>query len=260
MGMIDQLSYPIISLSYFIQDLISSKPVYLALLKEIDYTVSTSSNQHLDPTKFEHLTFNNISFGYADNKILTNLNLSFSVNNKYLIRGKSGSGKTTVINLLLKYYQPKIGTISVNDMSLNDLGNLNDIITVMWQDAILFEDTLRNNLTMYQEYNDNHLFEILNSVGLDVYANSESLDMMINENGTNLSGGERRRITLARSLLRDTPILILDEPLANLDDLNAQLIESYLLNIKNRLVIVISHQFSPEKMIEFDQIYSLGAS
>ena len=78
--------------------------------------------------------------------------------------------------------------------------------------------------------------------------------MIINEGGTNLSGGERRRVTLARALLRPTPILILDEPLANLDEKNSKAIESLLLSIKDRTLIIISHQFSQENLSKLDKV------
>lgn len=119
---------------------------------------------------------------------------------------------------------------------------------------MLFEDTLRNNITMYKDIPDNKLIDTLWKVGLSTYANLQKLDMLINEGANNLSGGEKRRVTLARSLLRETPILILDEPLANLDGENAKAIETLLLSITDRTVIIISHQFSQEKLIEFDEI------
>ena len=89
---------------------------------------------------------------------------------------------------------------------------------------------------------------------MDRYANHHSLDMLIQEGGTNLSGGEKRRVTLARSILRETPILILDEPLANLDEKNAKAIETQLLSIKDRTIIIISHQFSSENIIKLDEV------
>lgn len=119
---------------------------------------------------------------------------------------------------------------------------------------MLFEDTLRNNITMYKDIPDDKLIDTLWKVGLSTYANLQKLDMLINEGANNLSGGEKRRVTLARSLLRETPILILDEPLANLDGENAKAIETLLLSITDRTVIIISHQFSQEKLIEFDEI------
>ncbi len=107
---------------------------------------------------------------------------------------------------------------------------------------------------MYQDISDERLIATLRDVGLANYGSSEKLNGLVDEKGTNFSGGEKRRITLARSLLRETPVLILDEPLANLDEENAKAIESLILKIKDRTVIIISHQFSQENLGKLDGV------
>ena len=167
---------------------------------------------------------------------------------------KGGCGKTTIVNLLLRYYDVNKGNIFVDGNTITDFDNTYDCITVVRQEAILFHDTLRNNLTMYSDIADEILLQILAKVGLDKLANTESLDSMIEENGSNFSGGEKKRISLARALLRNTDILILDEPLANLDDMTTERIEDLLLSIKNKTMIIVSHQFSPTKLSAFDDV------
>ena len=130
-------------------------------------------------------------------------------------------------------------------------------MTVVRQEAILFHDTLRNNLTMYREIPDEKLIALLERLELSKYANTEALDSIISENGANLSGGEKKRICLARALLRDTDVLILDEPLANLDEGTAGKIEDLLLSIKGKLMLVVSHQFTEEKLPLFDGVIEL---
>ena len=133
-----------------------------------------------------------------------------------------------------------------------------DCMTVMRQEAILFHDTLRNNLTMYQEVPDERLIELLNDLRLDTFASREALDTEIMEGGGNLSGGEKKRICLARALLRDTDVLILDEPLANLDEDTAGRVEDMLLAIRGKLLLVVSHTFTPDKLSRFDGVVTLG--
>ena len=254
-GMIDQLSYPIISLSYFIQDLVSVKPVNMSILEFINQEPTKHGTIDIAMGDFEEVLYKDISFGYEDHhKIINNLNIKFLRDKQYLLKGVSGSGKTTSVNLLLDYYRPSTGTVKINDIPVDEIKNLNQIITIMRQDAVLFEETLRNNITMYQEIPDEKVISVLYKVGLDRYANHDSLDMLIHEGGTNLSGGEKRRVTLARSIIRETPILILDEPLANLDEKNAKAIESQLLSIKDRTVIIISHQFSSGNIGKLDEV------
>ena len=147
------------------------------------------------------------------------------------------------MNLLLGYFTPNSGNVKIDDVEVNQIANLNQLITIMRQDAILFEDSLRNNITMYQDIPDEKIIEVLREVGLEKYANYNSLDMPVNESGTNLSGGEKRRVTLARSIIRESPILILDEPLANLDEKNMKSITEYLMTLEDKILIIISHQF-----------------
>ena len=204
---------------------------------------------------FNNIVFENVSFAYSEGEsIIRNLNMKLMRNKQYLVQGPSGSGKTTSMNLLLDYYEASSGNIKINDVKVKEIKNLNNLITVMRQDSTLFQDTLRNNITMYQNISDDKLISTLAQVGLAKYGNREKLDMLVDERGTNLSGGEKRRLTLARSLLRETPILILDEPMANLDEENAKAIESLILGITDRTVIIISHQFSKENITRLDEV------
>ena len=107
---------------------------------------------------------------------------------------------------------------------------------------------------MYQDVSESRIFEVLNSVGLEKYSNADALDSMVVESGSNFSGGEKKRICLARALLRDTDVLILDEPLANLDAETAERIEDLLLSIKDNTIIVVSHQFTEDKLQSFHRV------
>jgi len=126
------------------------------------------------------------------------------------------------------------------------------------QEATLFHDTLRNNLTMYRDLADSALIGMLERVGLGKFANREALDSVVADGGANFSGGEKKRICLARALLRDTEMLILDEPLANLDDETARRIEALLLSIPDKTLLVVSHQFSAENLARFDEVVDLA--
>lgn len=110
---------------------------------------------------------------------------------------------------------------------------------------------------MYQEIPDERLLKILDALELHKFSNSAALDSVISEDGSNLSGGEKKRICLARALLRNTDVLILDEPLANLDEAVASKIEDLLLSIEDRLLLVVSHQFTPNKLSAFDNVITL---
>ena len=129
----------------------------------------------------------------------------------------------------------------------------------MRQEAVLFRGTLRDNLSMYRDIPEERLLEALAGVGLGRFARPDALEAMVEEGGANLSGGEKKRVCLARALLRDTELLILDEPLANLDKGTAGRIEDLLLSIRDRTLLVVSHQFSPEKLTGFDRVVDMAA-
>ncbi len=257
-GMIDQLSYPLISLAEIIRQLIAIRPSCEAMERFVSQGDNGMDAKPLVHVKKE-ICYDNVSFGYPNDRLLLQgFNFTAEKGKKYLIKGSSGCGKTTAVNLLLRYYDVARGRITFDGVPLSEYGTTYGAITVVRQEAILFHDTLRNNLTMYSDVSDNRLLEMLKSLGLDQFADLQSLNTVITENGANLSGGEKKRICLARALLRNTDVLILDEPLANLDESTAEKIEDLLLSITGKLLLVVSHQFTEEKLRLFDDVIVLG--
>ena len=257
-GMIDQLSYPLISLAEIIRQLVAIKPSCQSMEKFIEEGNAARHGKPLTKLARE-IRYRNVSFAYPDKKpVLTNFDFEAQKGGRYLIKGPSGCGKTTAINLLLRYYDVTDGSIEIDGVPLSEYCSTYDCMTVVRQEAVLFHDSLRNNLTMYKDIPDEKLIEMLQTLGLIKFAGKEALDGMIAENGANLSGGEKKRICLARALLRDTDILILDEPLANLDDTTAGMIEDLLLSIEGKLLLVVSHQFKEEKLSAFDCVLNLS--
>lgn len=257
-GMIDQLSYPLISLAEIIRQLIAIKPACTAMEEFIGTQPKTVQGEGLRGFQNE-IRFEHISFAYdEDRPILRDLNFCIKKGERCLLQGPSGCGKTTAVNLLLRYFDADSGRITIDGIPIEKIGSPYGVMTVVRQEAVLFCDTLRNNLTMYRAVPDEKLMALLRRLGLDKFANTRALDAVITENGANLSGGEKKRICFARALLRDTEILILDEPLANLDEGTAGKIEDLLLSIADRTLIVVSHQFSADKVGEFDQIFNFS--
>ena len=177
--------------------------------------------------------------------VLEGVSLELNRSEVIVLIGPSGCGKSTLMKLLINYDVLKTGKISINNTDIQDIYDLENIITIARQDAVIFNGTIRDNLTMYnnQAFSDDELIAILKKTGLDTFV-AKGLHYYLEEKGSNVSGGEKKRISLARALVRNTPILILDEPFANLDQENSDKIEKLLLSIKNKLIIIISHQVS----------------
>ena len=247
-GMIDQLSYPLISLAGIIRQRIAIRPACKAMEEFLDVPEQA---QTAGKRKFEReIRFRDVSFSYdGQRQILDGFDLTIQKGKRYLLKGPSGCGKTTAVNLLLGYYEVNDGSITIDGAPLADPYAF---VTVVRQEAVLFRDTLRHNLTMYRDIPDALLRSMLKNVGLERFA--DSLDSMVEENGGNFSGGEKKRICLARALLRDRAVLILDEPLANLDAETADRIEDLLLGIPDKTIIVVSHQFTESKLPSFDRV------
>ncbi len=257
-GMIDQLSYPLISLADIIRQLVAIRPACDAMMRFITEGSDADVEKSLNCIRKE-IRFQDVSFAYPGAApILKHLSLTAERGQKILIKGPSGCGKTTAVNLLLRYYDAGAGSITVDDVPIGEYGNTYDCMTVVRQEAVVFHDTLRNNLTMFHDIPDEALLNALSDVKLEKFASMVALDSMITENGANLSGGEKKRICLARALLRNTDVLILDEPLANLDDETASKIEDLLLSIQGKILFVVSHQFSVEKLRGFDFVLTIN--
>lgn len=254
-GMIDQLSYPLISLAEILRAFIAIRPACRsmeAFLAEQDHTAPSQILHTVERT----IQYQAVTFRYPDAEypILQSRSFTLQKGKRYLLQGPSGCGKTTAVNLLLRYYDPSSGSITVDGQPLSSFDSTYACVTVVRQEAVLFHDSLRNNLTLYRDLPDEALFRVLHSVGLDHFANLTALETTVTENGANLSGGEKKRICLARALLRETDVLILDEPLANLDDTTASKIEDLLFSIQGKILLIVSHQFSPEKVNQFDAV------
>lgn len=258
-GMIDQLSCPIISLAGIVRQLLAVRPACREMERFIQEPPGWEAGGEA-PRLCREVRFQGVRFGYEGRgTVLDGFDLALRKGGRYLLKGSSGCGKTTAVNLLLGYYQPDAGEITVDGVPLREAGDPYARGTVVRQEAVLFRGTLRDNLTMYRDIPEGRLLETLASVGLERFASREALDRAVEEGGANLSGGEKKRVCLARALLRDTELLILDEPLANLDEGTAERIEDLLLSVRNRTLLVVSHQFSAGKLAAFDEVVNMAA-
>ena len=183
-----------------------------------------------------NIKIKNLSFAYNYNNILKNINLSIQKNEKIMVIGESGSGKSSLFKLLMKYYKSNKGSIKIDDIDINNINIGNDICYIS-QNEMLFTASLYDNLVLDSKVKQKEVEEISNKV----YVNKTNYKMLIEDNGFNLSGGEKMRIVLARTLLRNPKILIIDEGL-NMVDVNLE--RKILKNILNMdmTIIFVSHR------------------
>lgn len=211
------------------------------------------------------IEFQNISFSY-DNKIkvLKNLNLLFEEGNKYALVGPSGSGKTTITRLILRFWDDYEGEIRINNVNIKEipLKNLLSFISIVFQDNFLFNDTIFENIRIG---NPNASLEDVIKVSKETYCHEfinnlpNGYDTVVGEDGTKLSSGEKQRIAIARAILKDSPLIILDEFTGFIDAENEYLIQKALNNLtQNRTVIIIAHKLSTIKNVDHIFVFNNG--
>lgn len=210
----------------------------------------------------ESITLQNVSFGYDEENILENVDLELKKGGKYLIVGPSGGGKSTLLKLLRKYFNPTQGEILIDGKNLRDIKKQDFFSNVanVEQQVFIFEDTLRNNITLYKDYSEEEIDEALTKAGLKDFVKGlpSGLDTMIYDNGKNISGGERSRVVIARGLLAKASIIFLDEAFAALDMERAKEIEQSILGLEGVTVINVSHVLFKDSRDRYDKILKVN--
>ena len=206
------------------------------------------------------ISFSNIDFSYpnTEEKIFNHLSLKIQKGEKIAIVGMSGSGKSTLLNLLLRFYDVTSGYISIDNKDLQAISaeSLYNLMTIVQQDVYIFDDTLRANITLNQSFTDEEIKQAVQQSGLESYVleNESGLQTLCGENGSNLSGGQKQRLSIARALIRKTPILLLDEATSSLDNQVTTEIENSILNIQDLTALVVTHKLNENILKKYDRI------
>ena len=206
------------------------------------------------------ISFSNVDFSYpnAEEKIFNHLSLQIKKGEKIAIVGMSGSGKSTLLNLLLRFYDVTSGYISIDNQDLQAISaeSLYNLMTIVQQDVYIFDDTLKANITLSQSFTEDDIKKAVQQSGLESYIleNELGLQTLCGENGSNLSGGERQRLSIARALIRKTPILLLDEATSSLDNKVTTEIENSILEIQDLTVLVVTHKLNKSMLKRYDRI------
>ena len=206
------------------------------------------------------ISFSNVDFSYpnTEEKIFNNLSLQIKKGEKIAIVGISGSGKSTLLNLLLRFYDVTSGYISIDNQDLQAISaeSLYNLMTIVQQDVYIFDDTLKANITLSQSFTEDDIKKAVQQSGLESYIleNELGLQTSCGENGSNLSGGERQRLSIARALIRKTPILLLDEATSSLDNKVTTEIENSILEIQDLTVLVVTHKLNKSMLKKYNRI------
>ena len=196
------------------------------------------------------ITLNNVTFAYAEQPVLTNFSLEVPKGKTVALVGQSGSGKSTIANLITRFYDVNQGAILIDGVDVKDMqtASLRKLIGVVSQDSILFNDTIKNNLLIGKpDATDEELITAAKIANAYEFINDlpEGFDTNIGDAGSKLSGGQKQRLSIARAVLKNPPIMVLDEATSALDTESERLVQNALENMmKHRTSIVIAHRLS----------------
>lgn len=245
----------ILNIGYLLSGIIPSTKRYYTFM---DLEEETDSGKSTDLCLHD-LKVEQVSFAYEKDKyILKNVDILFLKGSKTAIIGRNGSGKTTIINLLTRMYEPVSGLILLGEENISELSlpEYRNMVSVVSQQIYLFNDTIRNNICLYKQMDDTVIEAACRDSGLADFIKEVSLDYVVGQNGAMLSGGQKQKIALARALIHDKPIVIFDEATSNTDAYSEQQINGLLnTKLKEKTVIVITHK--KEILSEVDQIVVL---
>lgn len=205
----------------------------------------------------EKIEVKDLTYGYEpESPVLKDLDVQFDAGKSYAIVGGSGSGKSTLLNLLMGSSSNYQGEICIDSVSIKNIESesLYQLMTSVQQNVFVFNDTIRNNVTMFHEFSDKEVTLALERSGLSEFIEKRGEDFVCGENGANLSGGERQRISIARALLRKSPIILVDEATAALDAATARAVSFSILNLVGMTRIVVTHRLEEAILRHYDKI------
>jgi len=221
--------------------------------------------KHLNSTKVKgNIEFKNVKFGYDNRRmIIKDFSIKVSPGQKVAIVGPTGAGKTTMVNLLMKFYEINNGDIIIDGISIKDLTreNIHDLFVMVLQDTWLFEGTIRDNIKFNKDnVSDREIWEALKTVGVHHFVKTlpGGLDYIIGDNDT-ISGGQKQLLTIARGMIKDAPFLILDEATSNVDTRTEELVQIAMDKLtEGRTSFIIAHRLSTIKNADIILVMNEG--
>lgn len=252
------LANPLVMIFTNVPKIKSIQPIVEKLQSISKYPLSHSKKEHISSFDFCICT-KDLGFSYDKQKeVLNEINCTIEKGKKYVVVGKSGCGKSTLIKLLAGYYSDYAGTIKYDNRELNllDRNDIAQLSSIIHQNIYMFDETIQDNICLHEDYPQEKIDNVVMESGLSEFISElpEGLLYQVGENGANLSGGQKQRIAVARALIRNKPILILDEGTSAVDMQTAYDIENRLLKINDLTIITITHHLRKELLEKYDEI------
>lgn len=246
---------PIASLPQMLGEMKGAKKL---ISKMADYmsNVKEDSGEIIDDS-IKSVVLRDVSYAYdLDHKVLKNVNLTLQAGKSYAIVGSSGAGKSSLINLLMGYYKDYEGSVKLNNHELSNVSksSLYDKTTLMQQSVFMFDASILDNITLFKPFPNAEVNRVIHLAGLDDLIAAKGKDYQCGENGSHLSGGEKQRIAIARSLLKKSEILLVDEATSALDNETSANVTQSILDLQGILRLVVTHRLDANSLKQYDEI------
>ena len=259
-----------VNLMNYVVNPIGSVPQYLAQCKAACALIDKLADKLEDNVREEGLenktelknriTVNDLSFGYeAEKPVLQDVNFTFDAGKSYAVVGASGSGKSTLLNLLMASHDRYTGSICYDDAELRQISSesLYEMVSVVQQNVFIFNASIRDNITMFSDFPREEVDRAIELSGLSKLIAERGKNYLCGENGSGLSGGEKQRISIARSLLKRSSVLLVDEATAALDAKTAFHVSNSILELEGLTRIVVTHALDGNLLKRYDGILVL---
>lgn len=259
--LLNYILQPIATIPGYLAGCRSARSLIQKLADALEHHVQDSGTN--PKTQLQHsITIRDLSFGYeADKHILSKISCSFDAGKSYAIVGASGSGKSTLLHLLAASHDGYSGIINYDDVERKDIRSdcLYDMLSVIQQNVFIFNASIRDNITMFSSFPEEEIARAIKLSGLTKLIDQKGEGYLCGENGVHLSGGEKQRISIARSLLRNAQILLAlaDEVAAALDPETSYQVNDAILNLTNMTRIVVTHTLDAAILSRYDRILTL---
>ncbi len=250
---------PIGTMPQLLSERKAAKGLIEKIAKELEQNVREENTISIEKLSNE-IKIENLHFGYTEEKeILHGISHSFKLGKKYAIVGTSGSGKSTLLNLLMASHSNYTGSIAYDSTEIKDINSdsLYDIQSIIQQNVFIFNTTIKENITMFQDFTEEEINNAILMSGLKELVDEKGLDYKCGENGSGLSGGEKQRISIARSLLRKSQVLLVDEATAALDAETAYQVSNSILHLDGVTCIAVTHSLEEGLLKQYDEIITL---
>ena len=252
------LANPLVMIFTNVPKIKSIQPIVEKLQSISQYPLLHSPKEHISSFDF-CVSTKGLVFSYDKQKeVLNEINCTIEKGKKYVIVGKSGCGKSTLIKLLAGYYSDYAGTIKYDntDLTLLDRNDVAQLSSIIHQNIYMFDETIHDNICLHEDYPQEMINQVVMESGLAEFISDlpEGLLYQVGENGANLSGGQKQRIAVARALIRNKPILILDEGTSAVDMQTAYDIERRLLKMDDLTLITVTQNLKAELLNKYDRI------